>query len=378
MATSAGAAAGASFGIGFADSTAEYFSVQTSQSGVGTTQTTHNQGSTNALTLYDSTGVIDTAGSVSYGQGTIEAAFTNLPDARYKALHLAVHGSGSACKAGRLTGASGVESGLGFRPSLVFCMGGETATDASGADAHFAFGVSVGSSGSAIPAQLIPGQAIPNDTSAFSQTSAGYVSDDGVGTSDVYRYFSNTTALRTHASGSASWGNTTISVTNLEDDQFTWANTGANTSRPWTYLAVDFGDGGRFRQAGTEQTPTSTGIVEYSTNFSPKIVLFFSGGGTGVNDANDGGHGVFCVGVGGTTDAVAVADGCLLAVGDQDAAGTTDTYSEYSESGVLSFRDTSRTLRDFAKFDSVTAGGFKLDWTTADATQRRFAWIAIS
>jgi hypothetical protein len=127
--------------------------------------------------------------------------------------------------------------------------------------------------------------------------------------------------------------------------------------------------GGQYK-AGLETQKTSNGTKATSgVGFQPKG-LFIMGANAVTNASDDATLGKLCIGAASTG-----VEGCTW-YESVDNLATTDTNCSSTTGKVLRHAASPSTTSAEADVTSFDSGGFTLDWTTADATAREFAYLA--
>lgn len=122
---------------------------------------------------------------------------------------------------------------------------------------------------------------------------------------------------------------------------------------------------------GHDTQRTSTGVKSTATGNDPTLLLVLGGQTTAVNTQTAGGNvvaGVLC------ENGAQAAAWC----GAQDGVGTSNTKRRQNMTSCVLHCDAAGAGTLLAEATgTLVAGGFDLDWTTADATARQFAYAAL-
>lgn len=133
--------------------------------------------------------------------------------------------------------------------------------------------------------------------------------------------------------------------------------------------------GGISAAAGSGLQPTSTGTQAISgLGFSPKCVIILSVGQTAQTTAQNEAR--FCMGAADRTR-----QGYQIA-GSSNNVTPSVSVTKYDTSKVIAAISPNATAASSttdaeASINSIDSDGFTLNWTTADATQREYLWIAL-
>lgn len=161
------------------------------------------------------------------------------------------------------------------------------------------------------------------------------------------------------------------SYVSMDSDGFTFnIGTAVGLASIVEFLAIK---GGSWK-VGTDTQKTSTGTkATTGIGFTPKGVIFGSVGDTGTDAVATNAR----LSLGFSTGA---SNNVAIWTGDEDAADpmVANSYMTNSAAIVAATAGTSATptVAALGKIDSFSSGTFTIDWTTADATARRFGYIA--
>lgn len=237
-------------------------------------------------------------------------------------------------------------TGLGFQPDVIMAFGNGKATiDNGSAESTMSIGFGTSSTERAAYGGESVRALTPSDTRSVLDTSHVY-----------------------YTVKSGDLPHVTADIVSLDSDGFTlnWDN--VHTAA--TELFVLSLKGGQFK-VGTETQKTSTGIkATTGVGFQPKGLLLISGGKT----AASGITADHKLTIGAASSATQRA---YIAATDNDGLTTTEADSFLSSTKAIGFLTAGTPATDAeADLDSLDSDGFTLDWTTADATAREFAYLA--
>ena len=238
-------------------------------------------------------------------------------------------------------------TGVGFLPDCLVSLGAHTgttlpSTTATGLSPSIGFGLS-----------------------STARHVAGFGDQDNVATSNAasYLYASRVLAIANMEDSE----NTLADIVSLDADGFTLNYTSViGSARPVAVLCLK---GGQYK-VGVETQKTSGGTkATTGVGFQPT--------------------GMLCIGADAVADTLRQENGGRLVLGgassgaegtswfnSQDATGTAETDSSTTTAKVLRHATPPSTIDAEADLSSFDSGGFTLDWTTADATAREFAYLA--
>lgn len=276
--------------------------------------------------------------------------WTNAPASAVIVEYLALRGMSVFCGNGALNGGAGDKAftGVGFTPEALLMVTVANAT-APPSDLNtltlgmFGMGFAVGTTA--------------HGTMAMQD-------QDSVATSNIVTYQSSAKALSV-ALGS---GLTTCVVKTMDSDGFTLTQTGGSSGY-FFYVALAGAD--LEVQVVNDTQRTSTGTQSQDVDIAPQALIGF---GNGINTADD-------------SIGVLTRDG-RISIGFRDTSSEAsiwcasqdnvapNTARGHSQSKFLRFLDQAKSLQ--AECDaSIDAEGYTLDWTTADATARKFNVLVI-
>lgn len=217
-----------------------------------------------------------------------------------------------------------------------------------------------------------PATGVPNASfsmgsgvSAAQQATIGAGIQDNVGASDSAYSQLITEVIRTPTANGADIGADLVS---FDSDGFTldW-----NDAIDADYVWVICLRGPRFA-VGQLTQPTSTGQQAITgLNLTPATVLLFSG--NSATDSQSAQHARFSFGAGISSSA----RNCIWS-GDVDEADPTQCDHNMDRSKIIKLMTAGTpTVNAAADLVSLDSGGFTLDWTSADATQRHVQYLAM-
>lgn len=135
------------------------------------------------------------------------------------------------------------------------------------------------------------------------------------------------------------------------------------------YLAIK----GLFAETDVITQPSSTGVVRTKqTNFTPDVLLFDGGDSVGVDTYEDDAESIFGVYVG--TSTFSIYTGV-----DPQYTSNPKSETHFLGNQVIRSKDiTDQQIDAIANVSSTHHDGFSLNWSVADSTARRTAWLALS
>lgn len=274
--------------------------------------------------------------------------WTDAPASAVLVEYLALGGTGLSAKAGnsavRTSLGTQAVTGVGFVPkALLLASVGLTAAGSSSS-----YALSVG---------MAAGATKRGTVSLFDL--------DASADASLLSYARNDRMLASQSSGSLDWE---VDLTSFDADGFTYEVTDAGNADIMLWLALGGAD--LLATVVEDFQPTSAGSApESGLGITPRALVGFS---SQVHTTPDTSWVLGNVAVRNAQLAFGVSDGSSEAsmwTSGLDAAAVMDTDRAQSGSKFLQFRNTSRTV--LAEADSaLTADGYTLDWTTADAVAR--------
>lgn len=284
--------------------------------------------------------------------------WTNTPNQIYiEALCL---GGDIDAEAGTIVASTGTteqtKAGLGFQPdALILASRGDTsALGNSGTDWKFSMGV-----------------AARDD---LSQGAVATFDDSSTSPRNPHSYNNAAHALGSIEAGSLNW---TFTVNSFNSDGWKWQHDVAGAADRYLYLAIKGTDPAAPLVAHVEShtQPGSTGAqVKSGLGFDPKALLGFSiQEATADNESTAPQRDMALVRGCCGSDA---SEASLWAHSEDTGTGTADS-DQYHDTTFLSFRDNARTALAVANVTSLDTDGYTLDWTTADASGRKFFVLAL-
>lgn len=185
----------------------------------------------------------------------------------------------------------------------------------------------------------------------------------GPSTSDTDRAFSESACIL-RSNGSSIHVEATLD--SFDADGFTLDFSASNVQNYFFALCI----GGTPAHVGTITQPTSTGAQSITgVGFTPGVVLVASTCDTTTGNRD---HARFMFGAGTATDQTCVWGG------SSDNVGTSVCDQAHSLTNLIEmYTEGTPTLNAAAELTAMTSDGFDLDWTTADATQRKIVYLAL-
>lgn len=242
-------------------------------------------------------------------------------------------------------------TGLGFQPDIIFFIFQSLGTSSGDSNADCCFGIGVAKSSSARWCSEISG-------------------DSGVATSNTRRSFHNDHCI-VISNVNADTVNGSADFVSMDADGFTINIDDAPAAGYIVgFLAIK---GGQWA-VGTDTQPTSaTTKATSGLGIQPAGIMLVSAGYETANVITSTGR-----------LSVGVADASTMQsifLGDQDNVGPTKADSRYATDKVISLYQENGlgapTVLAEASLSSFDSDGFTLNWTTADATQRIFGYVAV-
>lgn len=268
--------------------------------------------------------------------------------------YVALGGDVASAQAGTFNSNAGTGNqavtGVGFQPKLVLFITSRTSTTANGVTTSGNHGMCLGAAKSSTERWAVSARYADN-------AAAGDVVQI---TADNRCFINGLPGLFVDAD-----------FVSMDADGFTVNITTAGGQVGVSYLAL----GGADLQValGTESQKTSTGTkAKTGVGFQPEALPILRGSGaTALNTTTD--HVAIFTG-----SAPSVAAQAVCGIGETDAADPTVAKRRAeAAAAALYISGSTPTVNARAELDSLDADGFTLDWTTADATARLFAFVAM-
>lgn len=351
--TTAGYAANANLGVGFVDASASRSICMVSDDNEAATDASRSNATTAIHLVQDGTNATTKnieAAFVSFDADGFTLNWTTTAAGRDYIIHyLALGGADiTNVKVGSFTspGGTGAQAttGIGFQPDVVLYSSTIDATGVANPPVYFQVGAGRSSS------EQVSAETAWNDNSNPS-LSINYQRSDKIYT--IGRPDTGTILLQ-------------AALTSLDADGWTWNWENVSGTRTINYLAIK---GGQYKVGVETQATSATTKATTGVGFTPKG-LFLFGTNRAASSSIDTANGKFSVGA---TD------------GTSQSTAWTENVDNVSPSNANQSAVATKTLRH-ASSDSTTnaeagfsafgADGFTLDWTTADATARQFAYVA--
>jgi hypothetical protein len=331
------------FSIGFTDGTTSKCSIISDINGVGSTITARYYGDYAYGVYITSSGLYNEATAAFINDG-IALTFSNAAVSRQLTIIL-FGGVDCQCKVGQAVEANGTVSvtGVGFTPDCVFshCMGYTT----GGTICIVSLGASTPSLDRCI----------------------GFRDDNAIPYSGPNVVLSDVACGQKRVGSGAPW-DWYGSTSNYNADGFDYSIVSGSTSDLIAYLAIS--TGGAAIAVGTYTSPTSVGTHSVSgLGFQPQAVLIgmTKAANINVNELDTDAEGFSVGAFDGTNEQ-------CIDIYIQDEADITVTKSSYTATALYRGQVGSPDLS--AGFDSMDAGGFTLNYTTAPAAARLGFYVA--
>lgn len=241
---------------------------------------------------------------------------------------------------------------VGFQPDLALFQNGLQVYIGDGTDGHGSFGA----------------------MDAAGDVGAIGIEETVSGTSNCVTRDGAATNIQTTSAGRAAYITATTASPRFDSDGF---NISWITTDPVEILVSALCFKGPLVQVGVETQKTSTGTKSTTTSgITPKVLMLFSRGSTNSSGAIEADVRI-SLGVAtgsGTDNQFSIWTGAL------DNQATSNCSSDFDNTKAIKFmtaNGASPTLLATAALSSMDSEGFTLDWTTADATARRFYYIVL-
>lgn len=253
------------------------------------------------------------------------------------------------------TGVNNITS-VGFQPHLIMCLSAGTSSLSNG-------------STNVVPNGFFhTGFCHVDSTDTITQFCSTLFDRDVVSTTEVSQI------IRNNAIASQVANNAEQYYGSVEDPDFQGfsVNFTANPNDYFTFLSIQVDDADDI-DIGIIDTPTSTGITStYSTGFQPNALLLLQTSLQTVNSIFTSGSNIGGFGFGfhdGT-------DETCSCTATQDNVGTSNTQINSSDANIMQLYEGDNTLMFEGTFDTYQSDGFRLNFTTTDATARKFGYVA--